>query len=66
MRKTKAIFLLAGSPKYTQKRLIKELKKLGYTVKQPSLEHLNGNDILVIGHSDSEIEDWKKKNQTAG
>lgn len=61
MRKTKAIFLLAGNPKYTQKRLIKELRKLGYTVKQPSLEHLNGNDILIIDHSDSEIEDWKKK-----
>ena len=61
MRKTKTIFLLAGSPKYTQKRLIKELKKLGYTVKQPSLEHLNGNDILVIGHSYLEIEDWKEK-----
>ena len=49
--KTKTIFLFCAYPEKFQKKMVKEMKKRNYSVKQPKtldgLE-LDGDDIVVV------------------
>ena len=60
--KTKTIFLFCAYPEKFQKKIVKEMKKRNYPVKQPKtldgLE-LNGDDIVVVDVRD--IDDWKEQ-----
>lgn len=60
--KTKTIFLFCAYPEKFQKKVIKEMKKRNYSVKQPKtldgLE-LDGDDIVVVDVRD--IDDWKEQ-----
>lgn len=60
--RTKTIFLFGAYPEYLQKKVIKEMRKRKYTVKQPKtldgLE-LDGDDIIVVDVRD--MDDWKEQ-----
>lgn len=60
--RTKTIFLFGAYPEYLQKKVIKEMHKRKYTVKQPKtldgLE-LDGDDIIVVDVRD--MDDWKEQ-----
>lgn len=60
--RTKTIFLFGAYPEYLQKKVIKEMHKRKYIVKQPKtldgLE-LDGDDIIVVDVRD--MDDWKEQ-----
>lgn len=60
--RTKTIFLFGAYPEYLQKKVVKEMRKRKYIVKQPKtldgLE-LDGDDIVVVDMRD--MDDWKEQ-----
>lgn len=60
--RTKTIFLFGAYPEYLQKKVIKEMRKRKYTVKQPKTLNcleLDGDDVIVVDVRD--MDDWKEQ-----
>lgn len=62
--RTKTIFLFGAYPEYLQKKVIKEMRRRKYTVKQPKTLNgleLDGDDVIVVDVRD--MNDWKEQNR---
>lgn len=60
--RTKTIFLFGAYPEYLQKKVIKEMRRRKYTVKQPKTLNglkLDGDDVIVVDVRD--MDDWKEQ-----
>lgn len=60
--RTKTIFLFGAYPEYLQKKVIKEMRRRKYTVKQPKTLNgleLDGDDVIVVDVRD--MNDWKEQ-----